>query len=150
MSTPVTRLFVGCIALTILFQTGCTLLAPSQSRPLPNQVEKDFEGKSYVVILTKGSKKTRHQMPWKDGMFLQDVIDGTRVRRRFNHMLVEIKRPRKDGVQTIPLKAKYEFRNKRLSNETNYAVHPGDFVMITDDSKSALDQLVDGVTKFVR
>lgn len=149
MSTPLPRLILG-LAFLILVQSGCSLLTGNRGKGLPNQVDRDYEGKSYVVIITRGEKKSRHQMVWEEGLFLQDVLNRSGVRRQFNKMLVEIKRPRQDGVQTIPMKAKFQDRKKLLTMETNYAVHPGDFVMITDVSKSAIDQLVDSVTKFVK
>ena len=134
--------FVLGLAVSSLLATGCSVFKSSKKQ-LPGEVAESFEGQKYILIVKKDGRTARKEMEWKEGMTLQDVLKQSGLRSKFRDMDLAIKRPTEDPRKTIPFSSKYDKGKKMVEPVYNYAVHPNDFVIVSDASKGVIDELID-------
>ena len=141
----------------IASSTGCALMSRGNvnSRPLePDELaeyqqrlakneEAALLDEPSVKVSIKGqfSRKKTLTLPLKHGMTLQDVLTETKVTRRFRDMEINVMRvtPLSNGV-AVPLQAEYDTAGNRVGVLHDMTLHPGDHVMIVEDTTSPLDQ----------
>ena len=84
----------------------------------------------------------RVRVPVKPGMLVQDLLEGSGAIDRFSRMTVKLKR-RVDGSQGyLPITAVYDHGRNAVRPESNYAIRPGDFLVITEDTATSTDDMV--------
>ncbi len=84
----------------------------------------------------------RVRVPVKPGMVIQDVLEGSGATDRFSRMTIKLKR-RVDGSQGyLPITAVYDQGRNAVRPESNYAIRPGDFLVITEDTATSTDDMV--------
>ena len=84
----------------------------------------------------------RVRVPVKPGMVVQNVLEDSGALDRFSRMSIKLKR-RVDGQQGyLPLTAVYDHGRKTVRPESNYAIRPGDFLIVTEDPTTSTDEMV--------
>ena len=167
MITPLSRrltlaILFGCTL--VLSSTGCTLMSRGNvnSRPLEpgelaeyQQRQQEAEADAapdgpMIKVSTKGqfSRRKTETLPLEPGMTLQDVLEETRVTRRFRHMEINVMRvtPHSNGM-AVPLQAEYDSVKNRVGVLHDMALYPGDHVMIVEEVKSPFDELIGGMAR---
>lgn len=128
------NLFVASILLTASL-TGCQSLTtqPQQQPPAQNPNMLTVQ----VRAANRGAKNV--QIPRTQNMRLQDVVNSTKTKfRNKNAYIVRISPKTGDKHK---LEAKFG-DNRRISLETDYAIQPGDRVVISEDTTSSFDRVL--------
>ena len=125
------------IALILLLASmgvGCQSMmttTSSQVAPSPDKI---------VVQIRRASSKSRNvEVDLKPNMRLQDVVTASKA--NFRHKIAYIVRTSPTTGQQHKLEASFD-ANRRISLETDYAVQPGDRVVIAQDTTSSFDRVV--------
>ncbi len=136
----------SCIAIS-----GCNIFAPNMGSEFPDGIasieqfreEQKLPENTYVVeVRTNGKDPVRVVAPWENGMVLQDMVDATNMSRRFRRFDVEIERRTSKGLQRLPMRNAYDHSEKRMDPAHDYAIHPGDMIIVTEDTTSALSDML--------
>ena len=141
---------LGCL---LLLASGCTTLKSPGISLLPGLGETKAEvavddqavpdSQTMVVELHRVSGLAgRVRVPVKPGMVVQNVLEDSGALDRFSRMTIKLKR-RVDGRQGyLPLTAVYDHGRKTVRPESNYAIRPGDFLIVTEDVTTSTDEMV--------
>jgi hypothetical protein len=129
------------LVLALLFGTtaGCqTVLTPNQgaSSDLPLSAENSIT----VEVRPAYAKATLVQLPLAPDMRLQDAVDASKV--RFGKREIYIVRESPRTGRNHKLSAGYDRANRRISMETDYALQPGDRVVIAQDTTTSLETVM--------
>lgn len=156
------RLFAGCCVLSVaLLATGCTG-NPFKSSSLTTTDDAlasaaaeqdsgnagDVQAPKYrVTIFATGAKPAPRDMVFSGGLTLNDAIDRSGARDQFGRMKVDLIRTGKEGVRH-KLEVKLNSGGNRIEPLYDYAVRPGDHIMITQDNTTDLSRMMDELNPF--
>lgn len=99
-----------------------------------------------VEFHSEYGKPRKLTVPVSDQTRIQDVLEASRARGRFRQMNVTILRPSpRDPQQMVKLACNYNSGDRKVTWDTDYAVLPGDRVVITRDTTTAVDNVVESV-----
>ena len=124
-------LLMGCFS-------GCQSLAkfPSINKTDASGVTMD----NVLVQVRPASRKARNvEVPMKPDMRLQDVVDASKA--KFRNKLAYIVRQSPVTGENHKLEARFG-SNRRISLETDYAIQPGDRVVVAEDTTSSFDRVM--------
>jgi hypothetical protein len=99
---------------------------------------------SVEVRGANGGKPEIRQIPLQEQMFLQQALEAVGVTKRFRGMKIQVIRMAGDERQKM--EAKYKQGSGHVDPAYDYALHPGDHVIVTDDSKTILEEMMHSVT----
>lgn len=119
--------------------TGCqTLLtAPGeQAAPLVTEPQNEVT----VEVRPTSGKPTAKKLVLQENMRLQDAVGATKT--KFRNKDVYIVRISPQTGQKHKLSATYNRVNRRVTMETDYAIQPGDRVVIAQDATSGLERVM--------
>ena len=126
------RSFV-CGLLLIVATTGCQALTTQQQQASPSQ-------ETVTVQLRQANRSPKNiKVPFTPEMRLQQVLDTSKAPFR-NRLAYIIRTSPKTGEQHR-LEANFG-NNRRVSLETDYAIQPGDRVVIAEDTTSSFDRVM--------
>lgn len=72
----------------------------------------------------------------------QSAYERSREIKKFRRTEVEIYRPTARGDR-LRLTSKVDPKTKRVTNETDYAIHPGDYVVVNEVPFNMWDELIE-------
>lgn len=126
--------------LLIASLTGCQSLM-SQSGPQP---QVPAENPNMVMIQVRAANRSAKnvQIPLVSNMRLQDVLNGTKSNFRNKNAYIVRTSPKTGDKHK--LEASFG-DNRRISLETDYAIQPGDRVVISEDTTSSFDRVLKSV-----
>ncbi len=81
-------------------------------------------------------------MPVKPGMVVQDALEGSGVMDRFDRMTIKVRRFVKEQQSYLPLTAVYDHDRDEVRPESNYAIQPGDILIVTEDTSSSSQDML--------
>ena len=146
MLTATGKRIVRCLILAILFlsgSAGCAVLS-GQPDPLLQQQVADPSGAQPMVVveLRDGdSDKEYLRAPWTETMVVQDALKGSGAIHRFRHMHIVLVRETPSG-QKLRLPVQYDASKRRVVESNNYAMHPGDWLEVTRDTRTVFDRMI--------
>ena len=74
-------------------------------------------------------------------LHVQDAVEKSGAVRQFNRMTLELVRPLQNG-RHHRLELRYDRRTKRVEPAFDYALRPGDRLVITEDTSNIIDDLM--------
>ena len=95
--------------------------------------------KVLVQVRPSGRKARNVEVDLKPNMRLQDVVAASNA--NFRNKIAYIVRTSPSSGQQHKLEAKFD-SNRRVSLSTDYAVHPGDRVVIAQDTATSFDRVM--------
>ncbi len=119
--------------------SGCQTLV---TMPGADDINKSFESASdkiTVQIRPANRKAINTEVALKPDMRLQDLIDNSKA--KFRHKKAYIVRRSPSSGERHKLEATFG-PNRRISMETDYAIQPGDRVVISEDTTSSFDRVI--------
>ena len=120
--------------------SGCqTLVTATNHLPLTAQTAAAQDHVTVEVRPAHG-KASRKQIAHNANMRLQDVVGTADV--KFRNRDIYIVRVSPQTGQKHKLSASYDRAARRISMETDYAVQPGDRVVIAQDMTTALERVM--------
>jgi hypothetical protein len=112
---------------------------PEQTAP----AEEAAPGPSYTVEIRRHRRKPEAaKFEHRPGMFLQDAVVQSGAAAKFPQMTLYIMRTPSQGGPAQRMTSVYDSTQKRVAWESDYAIYPGDHVVITEDTSSRFDDMV--------
>jgi len=94
-----------------------------------------------VEIKPESGSVQQFDRPLTGEVWLQDVVTQSGAPKRFRRMNIEVQRRSANG-QWAKMKAEVDRRTKKITIETDYAIHPGDRIVIVQDTSTAIDDVL--------
>lgn len=159
----VSGLFVfqsGCVSLQSFIQADrpqldtSYLKAAGYSIPpggVPMYVEEESTStEPQIVLEIRGGENERHiekvPLPMERPVFVEDLVRQARLNDQLGKLNISIMRPTPEGPP-IRLKVNTDSDGKAESIGSNYALQPGDHLVILEDNRSALERFMESQFK---
>jgi hypothetical protein len=120
---------------------GCTSIG------LNRQANQDFVGAQKYKLIVKGtwSRNSVIEQPLREGMTVQDVVEASGQTAFHRDLEIDILRKANSGTGTVKLPIQFDPGEHRVKYETDYAIYPGDQIIIRPKSTSPME----GVAKML-
>jgi hypothetical protein len=140
------------IAASVLAGAGCQTLDPNlvslftegsdAAAVAATPATKDAGEQYYVEFRPDGGKPTVVAKPLNDVTFVQQALEQSGAIKRFPRIKVDVYRQLPEGGgHRIPIS--YDRRNRRVAAGTDYAIHPRDRIVVTEDTSTVLDDMLE-------
>ena len=132
----------GCTALTIN-GSGDTL--PEAPSPSSEQASLQAQQAQSITVEIRPDRKKVEitSLTLEPGMTVQRSLEKAGVIKRFRKMDIHVMRMAKGERQK--LEAKYDHAHDSVNPLYDYAIHPGDHLVIIEDASTALDDMLNAV-----
>lgn len=160
-------LTVGCAAL-LLSQAGCVTLLGGKTRSpkldtsyleasgysippggMPAPVRPTHSSGPAIVMEVRGAEDKRHMeqipLPKDRPMFVEDLVREAKISERVGGVLISIMRPAGPNLPPIRMDVRVKDSGKVKDLEENYALMPGDHVIVNCDGRTSLEVFVDSI-----
>ncbi len=157
---------VGCLGLCLLLQTGCLTLSKfmgdrksptldtrllemqGYSIPqggMPSPVAPSSSGAPRVVLEVRDGEKHLESipLPMDQTLFIEDIVQQARLHDRFGQLMISIMRPTSAGAPPVRLEVRTDDKGKVANVGQNYALLPGDHIVVNSDNRSGLEKFID-------
>jgi hypothetical protein len=125
--------------------SGCSSVSWWQAKPSPAEVPFPSQQTIAVEFHPTGAKPEVEEIPFTPGMVVSDAITQTNAHKRFKRIWVDVKRNSPAGPHKMAIE--WDRAHKRVSYASDYALHPNDRVIITQDSSNMLDDFMSTMLK---
>jgi len=132
----------GCAMFT---SPGNSLLTQGQGNKNQQRSHDEQVASNQTVVVElhrEGGLAGRLRLPVTSGMVVQDVLEGSGAIDRFDRMTIKVKRFVKGQQAYLPLTAVYDHNRNEVRPESNYAIQPGDFLIVTEDTSSSSQDML--------
>jgi hypothetical protein len=102
--------------------------------------------KFVVEIRPEKGKPQAVEKPLSDQMFVQSALEQTGALKKFKRAFVEIYRPLPSGGWH-KMNLEFDRENHRVPPEYDYAVLPGDRIIVTEDTSDVFDDIMERALK---
>ena len=101
-----------------------------------------------MEIRASGEKPEIKQFQLDSGMTVQQMLEKTKLVKKFRRMDIEVLRV--TGDERAKLDVKYDHTEAQVKPEYDYALYPGDHVIVQEVTKTALDDMLESVADPLR
>jgi hypothetical protein len=134
---------VGLLLVLVAAGTGCSMLGGKDAgnllddKPIAAEPASSYQ----VVFVPTNGKPTQVQRTLSGQMHVQDAIAQTGAEKKFRRIKVELVRPLPSGgVHRV--ECDYDRATKRITPEFDYALLPGDRIMVHEDPTNLIDDML--------
>lgn len=134
---------------------GCTNLEPAFFRsPLEDLSEKHLKEQVHseaaaatcvVEFRSKAKVSQKVPVPIREGMCVQQVIEASNALRQFSRFDVELARRTPQGAWH-KMRVTFDHSANRVDPGYDYAIRPGDYLIVTEDPTTPLDRVLQSMT----
>ncbi|NLF73967.1 MAG: hypothetical protein GX575_33585 [Candidatus Anammoximicrobium sp.] len=140
---------IGQTLATVLLLSGCSVLdtGSGQNLPLPDAAAIAAPGATASItmeIRPAGKKPQMTQVQLDNGTTIQQALEKANLTKRFRRMNIQLLRVA--GEQRAKLDVKYEHTKTQVNPLYDYALHPGDHLIVTQDTATALDDMLESIS----
>jgi hypothetical protein len=126
---------------------GCSSLQTSPAdldshAMMPPPEEEDSEPRIVVELRETEEEPVRLKAPLKEAMVVQEALEGSGALRAFRRMDIVVVRPVPNEMP-LRMPVNFDWVERQVSDATNYSLHPGDTVEVTEDSRTLFDRMVE-------
>ena len=138
---------MGCTllpAIAAMLMSGC---ATTQVNKAPLQPEMTAapvaQAPGYKVIFANhmGGKAKVYQGQVTEGLTVQDVLVESGATEKYEGMLIDLARRVPDSGQVLKLPVNYDHEVSHVIDVQNYAIHPGDEILVRQNNPGPLDAM---------
>jgi hypothetical protein len=130
------------VILLSLAAGGCWTPLYNRDPSLP-VAEQPFDAPQVAVEFQSASGKVKRvPVPLEAGMAAQDAIDKTKAGKHFGRCDIDLVRPGTLSPEPVKMPLAWDNDRKRVAHSTNYALHPGDRIVVRENTSSALDDML--------
>lgn len=107
--------------------------------------EQDSSGEPSIVLEVRGGEKRKARrvpLPVDRGVFIEEIIQQGNLHEHLGRIQASIMRPTAAGNPPIRMVVRFDDEGKATSVGQNYAVLPGDHVIIYEDQRSMLERFI--------
>jgi hypothetical protein len=99
-----------------------------------------------LEVRTAGKKKPEiQQLPLPGTMHVQEVLEQNGLVKRFRRMNIQVVRA--TGGDRAKLDIKYDHSTRSVDPLYDYAIHPSDHLIVTEDTTTALDDMLNSLAE---
>lgn len=132
------------VVVTLLAANGCATfhLTKSEAVPTGEKVAEQYPPVPMVAVECHGSngKVKVEEVPLEEGMTVGDALEKTKANKRFRRAYIDVQRTHNGHTLKMPID--FSNGNNRVSHSTDYALHPRDRILVTEDSSTIVDDLM--------
>ena len=135
------------LGLALLTSTGCATINPDPFNLLGTKKSVPLDPAKAVIVEIRSDAAAPAAVPiaHEDGMLVQDALVKSGALKRFSRMDVSLVRPRPDGKGPHKMEVTYDGKVRRVSPGSDYALLPGDRVVVVEDTRTEFDDMVDKI-----
>ena len=125
--------------------SGCVSSLPQNTQipDLPVAKERESTTGSHYKVITPTRSGNPHifrgSIPEDKGITIQEVLEKSGTTQKYRAMMVDIARRIPETGEVLKLPVKYDPNEGTVSPEQNYAILPGDEILIRPDSFNLID-----------
>jgi len=137
--------------LMVLTSLGCQTF--SGSGPDVADVGGGMPQQPMIMVEMQSGESTQKsvKLPLASAPTLQAAVEQSKADRRFKRFHIAISRlPQNPGGQPQTLVSKYDHVGKKIPFDSDYALRPGDRVVIVEDKSSVIDDMLGSFLNPVR
>lgn len=97
-----------------------------------------------MEIRAAGKDPEFRKLPLQGALHVQDALEQAELTRRFRRMNLYVMRPTEGRLAKLDIEYKHTAR--RVDPLYDYALRPGDHLVVTEDTSTALDDLMSGIS----
>ena len=129
-----------------LLSSGCTLYNPTKTSMGEQAIPVSKTANQYAVHMKdwRGDAKV-YRGVFEESITVDDALVAAGAKRKYRSMEIDVMRRDPKSGRMIKLAADYDTRKKRIKFEQDYAVHPGDQIVVRPKSGGAMEKLVHSV-----
>lgn len=133
------------LLLTVVCACGCGSMQRQPREPLTAGTETSTVTDPMVVVELRDGNDDREYLraPLKESMLVQDALEGSGAINRFHRMDIVLVR-NVSGGEKLRLPIRLDTSTRRVASETNYALHGGDWLEVTEDTSTTFDRMIEG------
>jgi len=122
-------------------QAGSTPFDPSMVSPPPVTDQPTI----VMEVIPAGGSPKRAQLPLEGPLTIQEALMKAGVTREFRRMNIVLYRMLPDGTNH-KLDIEFDRRSRRVADAYDYALRPQDRLVVTQDTSTTFDDMLDSVT----
>jgi hypothetical protein len=109
----------------------------------PPAAQNQPAGPTYTVEIRRPGYSTQFsRIPHQGATHLQDALEKSGAAKKLKRMELYVLRTPPQGGPRQRLAAEYDAGKKRVAWESDYAIYPGDHVVVIEDTSSEFDAMV--------
>lgn len=147
-SCRTSSLWVSFVVVAALFSGGCQLM--TSSADLSSLPQNPGALEAAPISVSTYSVEIRHdsgeseiaEFSVEEAGWMSDAVVLSGATHRFRHLKGFIVRTTDDGNQ-VRMKSEWDRAHSAFSVQTDFALHPGDQVVFTEDTTTSFDNLVE-------
>jgi hypothetical protein len=114
---------------------------------MPTKVDASESGEPSVVLEVRRGGNERHieriPLPMDRSLFVEDLVQQAQMHEKLGNLSISIMRPNEvPGQPPIRLELQTNSKGKASSLGSNYALHPGDHLVVVEDQRSLLERFI--------
>ena len=98
-----------------------------------------------VEVKSYTGKSRRFEVPVTNEMTVQDIVKAVQVRKLFSRITIELHRPVAKSRKPLKMPVTVDGFGKSVNPAYNYAIRPGDHLILKEDPSNTFDDMLDGV-----
>lgn len=134
-------------SVALLAWSGCAMMdvgsAPSLALPTDGPAAPTVGRGVTLEIREAGKKPEIKQFALENGSTVQQLLEKAKLVRTFRRMDIEVLRVA--GDQRAKLAVKYDHTQAQVRPEYDYALYPGDHLIVQEVTKTAFDDMIESV-----
>lgn len=136
-------------SVAVLLLSGCTVMDAGGQKNMPLADGAAATAPTPVATVTMevrpvGKKPEMAQTQVNRGATVQQVLEQTKLVQRFRRMKIEVLRVA--GDQRAKLDVKYDHTKAQVNPLYDYAIYPGDHLIVAEDPATSLDDMLKSLT----
>ena len=117
---------------------------PASQPPTAASSTKSDGPKFQLEIRESGKQPQLTQLPLPDVLYVQQLLEQSGAARRFRRMKIEIYR-QLPGGGGHRLDVAYDRATHRVPPGADYAIHPNDRIVVTEDTSTIVDDMIESI-----
>jgi protein involved in polysaccharide export with SLBB domain len=142
----------GIAFVATLVLSGCAMIdtAGDKSSSLPIDTQATATAATTITMEIRASGKKPEINPFQldNGSTVQQMLEKAKLVKKFRRMDIEVVRT--VGDQRARMDVKYDHTQAQVRPEYDYALHPGDHVIVQEVTKTAFDDMLESVADPLR
>ena len=138
---------VKLILISLLFAglTGCSTLGSMTNRKLPNELAATPQNAYQVEMHSNFGEPKVFVGKHDESLTVQDALQAAGATKKYRRMNVDVYRQVPGKIGGLKMPVEYRTATKTVRPEQNYAIHPGDRIVIRPNTETTIERLVDSV-----
>jgi hypothetical protein len=125
----------GCSSVTLF---PASMFAAKEAAAPPAE---EPQGKVVIDLRAHGKEPKAGEMPLHGTMYIHDAVKYSKASRKFRRMFISVYRPTPSGNR-LRMQSEYDFAKDEVVPEFDYALFPGDYVVIEEDTRNFIDDML--------